>query len=181
VLSKGRKISRERKTQIIDKLREDFSKCSIGILTDYRGLSAQEATALRRRLRDSGIEFRVVKNTLARFAAERAGKEELISSFDGPIAIAFGYSDIVEPARALADYIDSSKASLSIKGGFLSDRLLTAEDVKTLSTLPPREVLLAKVLGGMQAPISALVSHLATPIRGFIGLLQARIQQLEGE
>jgi len=174
-------MSREKKAQIIDSLQEVFSRCSIGVLTDYRGLSAPEMTDLRRRLRESGIEYKVVKNTLARFAAERAGKEELLGFFEGPVAIAFGYGDITEPARALANYIETSKATMSIKGGFLPDRLLTSEDVATLSTLPSREILLAKVLGGMQSPISALVSHLTAPMRGIIGVLQARIQQMEGE
>ena len=173
-------MSREKKTQIIDSLQQVFSRCSIGILTDYRGLSATEMTDLRRRLRELGIEYRVVKNTLARFAAQRVGREELLSFFEGPVAIAFGYSDIIEPARALADYIETSKASMSIKGGFLPDRLLTSEEVTTLSTLPSREVLLARVLGGMQSPIPALVSQLTAPMRGIIAGLQARIQQLEG-
>ena len=181
MVSRSRKISREKKVQIIDRLQEAFSSSRIGIFTDYRGISAQEMFALRRGLRESGIEYKVVKNTLARFAAERAGKEELISFFEGPIAIAFGYGDITEPARALADYIDTSKVSLSIKGGFLGDRLLTAQDVKTLSTLPSREILLGKILGGMQIPIFTLVSCLTTPIRGVIGVLQARIQQMEVE
>jgi len=174
-------MPREKKAQTIDRLQEGFSKCSIGILTDYRGLSTPEMTILRRSLRELGVEYKVVKNTLARFAAERAGRNDLASVFEGPVAIAFGYGDIAEPARALADYINTSKASLSIKGGFLSDRLLTSEEVKTLSTLPSREILLAKVVGGMQSPITALVSCLTTPIRGVIGVLQARIQQLEGE
>ena len=174
-------MSREKKTLIIDSLQEVFSKCSIGILTDYRGLSTPEITNLRGRLRESSIEYRVVKNTLARFAAERAGKDELVSLFEGPIAIAFSYGDIIEPARVLADYIRTSKATLDIKGGFISDRVLTSKDVTTLSTLPSREILLAKVLGRMQAPISALVSQLTAPIRGIIGVLQARIQQVEGE
>jgi large subunit ribosomal protein L10 len=174
-------MSKEKKAQIIDRLQEAFSKCSIGILTDYRGLSTPEITILRRKLRESSVEYKVVKNTLARFAAERTGKDDLVSSFEGPIAIAFGYDDITEPAKALAGYIRASQASLSIKGGFLSDRLLTSEDVATLSTLPSREILLAKVLGGMQSPIVTLVSCLTTPIRGIIGVLQARIKQLEGE
>jgi len=174
-------MPREEKAQIIDKLQECVSKCSIGILTDYRGLSTPEMNVLRAKLRELGVEYKVVKNTLARFAVERAGRNDLVSSFEGPIAIAFGYGDITESARALADYIDTSKASLSIKGGFFSDRLLTSGEVKTLSTLPPREILLAKLLGGMQSPITALVSCLATPIRGVIGVLQARIKQLEGE
>jgi large subunit ribosomal protein L10 len=174
-------MPREKKVQAIDRLQEGFTKCSIGILTDYRGLSTAEMTVLRSRLRELGVEYKVVKNTLAQFAAERAGRDDLVSSFEGPVAIAFGYGDIAEPARALANYIDTSKASLSIKGGFLSDRLLTSEEVTTLSTLPSREVLLAKLLGGMQSPITALVNCLATPMRGVIGVLQARIQQLEGE
>ena len=174
-------MSREKKAQTIDRLQDAFSKCSIGILTDYRGLSTPEITVLRRKLRESSVEYKVVKNTLARFAGERAGKGDLVSFFEGPIAIAFGYGDITEPAKALADYIRTSKASLSIKGGFLGDRLLTSEDVATLSTLPSREILLAKVLGGMQAPIVTLVGCLTTPIRGVIGVLQARIKQLEGE
>jgi len=181
VVARSRKISREKKAQTIDSLQESLSRCSIGILTDYRGLSAQEANALRNVLRDHGIDYKVVKNTLARFAAERAGKEELVGFFGGPMAIAFGYGDIVEPARVLAEYIDSSKASLTIRGGFLAERLLTAEEVNTLAKLPPKEVLLAKLLGGMQMPISALISCLTAPIRGIVGTLQARIQQLEGE
>ena len=174
-------MSREKKAQIIDSLQEVFSQCNIGILTDYRGLSASEMNVLRRRLRESGIGYKVVKNTLARLAAERAGKDELVSFLEGPIAVALGYGDITEPAKVLTDYIRTSKASLSIKGGFLGDELLTLAEVDTLSTLPSREILLAKVLGGMQSPIVALVSCLTTPIQGIIGVLQARIQQLEGE
>ena len=108
-------MSREKKTQIIDSLQEAFSKCSISILTDYRGLTTPEMTTLRRRLQESGIEYRVVKNTLARFAAERAGKNDLISSFEGPIAIAFGYDDISTPAKVLADYIRDPKTSLHLQ------------------------------------------------------------------
>ena len=173
-------MSREKKAEIIDSLQQLFSRCSIGILTDYRGQSANEMAELRRRLRELGIEYKVVKNTLAQFAARRAGREELVSFFEGPLAVAFGYGDITKAARALTDYIQISKITIRIKGGFLPARLLTAEDVITLSTLPSREVLLTKVLAGIQSPISALVSHLTTPIRGIIGVIQARIQQLEG-
>lgn len=174
-------MSREKKTQIIDSLQEAFTKCSITILTDYQGLATPEMTDLRRKLQESGNEYRVVKNTLARLAAERAGKDGLAGSFNGPIAIAFGYGDIMAPARVLAGYIRDSTVSLSIKGGFLNDRLLTSEEVMTLSTLPPREILLARVLGQIKSPVSALLGCLTTPIRGIIGVLQARIKQLEGE
>ncbi len=174
-------MAREKKTQSIDSLQEIFSKCSIGILTDYRGLSTAEMSELRRKLRESGVGYRVVKNTLAEFAAKRAGMDELADSFAGPVAVAFGYGEISDPARVLADYIRTSKSTLSIKGGFLGDRLLASRDVETLSTLPSREVLISQVMAGIQSPIVALAGLLVAPIRGVMGVLQARIQQLEGE
>jgi len=174
-------MAREKKTQSIDSLQEIFSKCSIGILTDYRGLSTAEMSELRRKLRESDVGYRVVKNTLAEFAAKRAGMDELADSFAGPVAVAFGYGEISEPARVLADYIRTSKSTLSIKGGFLGDRLLASGDVETLSTLPSREVLISQVMAGIQSPIVALAGLLVAPIRGVMGVLQARIQQLEGE
>ena len=150
----------EKKAQIIDSLQEVFSKCNIGILTDYRGLTTAEMNILRRKLRESGIEYRVVKNTLAQFAAKKAGLNEVAASFEGPVAIAFGYGDITEPAKVLVDYIRTSKSILSIKGGFLGGKVLTSRDVETLSTLPTREVLISQVMAGIQSPIVALVSVL---------------------
>lgn len=172
-------MSREGKARIIDRLGEVFSRCSVGILTDYRGLSASEINDLRQKLRGLGVEYRVVKNTLARIAAERIGRDDLVSLFKGPVAIAFGYSDITQPAKALAEYIRASKA-LNIKGGFLRDRSLTSEEVMVLSTVPSRETLLAKVVGGLQIPMVTLLSYLNAPVRGLMGVLQARIKQLEG-
>ena len=173
--------SRGKKTQIIENLQEAFSKCNISVLTDYRGLTTSEMTALRRKLQESDSEYKVVKNTLARLAAARAGKDDLVSSLEGPIAIAFGYGDMIALARVLTNYIRDSGANLSIKGAFFEDRLLTSEEVMTLSTLPSREILLARMLGQMKSPISALLGCLTTPIRGMIGVLQAQIKQLEGE
>lgn len=170
---------REKKVQTVERLSGFFSGCSVGILTNYQGLTAPEITTLRRKLEESGIKYRVVKNTLARFAAEKAGREDLGGIFEGPVAIAFGYGDIIESTKALTDYIRTSKVSLVIKGGFLGDRLLTSEDVAALAKLPSREVLIARVLGGMQSPIAALINCLSSPLRGAINVLQARIQQLE--
>ena len=172
-------MSREKKTQIIDRLEEAFAKSSIAILTDYRGLTTAEMTDLRRKLQASGSEYKVIKNTLARLAAARAGKDDLVGALDGPLAIAFGYDNITVPARVLVNYIREAKSSLSIKGGIFGDRLLTKEEVMTLSTLPSREVLLARVLGQLQSPVSALLGCLTSPLRGFVGVLQARINQLE--
>jgi large subunit ribosomal protein L10 len=174
-------VSKEKKAQVIDRLEEEISKCSVGILTDYRGLSAAEITKLRRMLEEAGIEYRVVKNTLARFAAERLGRADLAAAFVGPIAIAFGHGGVVEPAKVLTSYIDTAKSVLAIKGGFIADKMLSAGEVSVLAKLPPREVLIAKVLGGMQSPIVALLNCLNAPLTGVARVLEARIKQLEGE
>jgi large subunit ribosomal protein L10 len=171
---------REAKAGIVEELAEVFDRCQVGILTDYRGLTTAEITDLRRMLRNSGIQYRVVKNTLARFAADKLGKKELAAFFEGPVAVALGYDDIGAPARVLANYIRSQKTSLSIKGGFFGDEVLTQRDVEKLAALPSREVLLSQVLAGMQSPIAALISCLAGPVRGLVGVLQARVNQLEG-
>jgi len=120
-------MSREKKAQIIERLQDEIANCSIGILTDYRGLTTLEITALRRRLQAIGSKYQVIKNTLARFAAERADRNDLVDSFEGPVAIAFGYESLSEPAKVIEEYIRSSGASVSIKGGFLADRILTLQ------------------------------------------------------
>ncbi|MFQ5826135.1 MAG: 50S ribosomal protein L10, partial [Dehalococcoidia bacterium] len=99
---------RKSKIDAVDRLEEILSQSAIAVATDYRGLSAAEITGLRRRLREGGIEFRVIKNTLARLAAEKAGREGFKSLLDGPTAIAFSRGDAVAPAKVLSEYLRSS-------------------------------------------------------------------------
>jgi len=173
-------MPREYKVRIVDEISQAMDGCSAAVMTDYQGLSASEMTVLRRKLREMNLEYRVVKNTLARFAAEKAGKEFLVDSLKGPIAIIFGYGEVTEPAKAISDYLKGAAESpMSIKGGFLGDKLLTTEEVSRLAKMPSREVLLAQVLAGMQSPITGLVTCLAAPLRNFMGVLQSRIKQLE--
>ncbi len=174
-------MQREKKTEIIEQLQAELSGCDIGVLTDYRGLSNSEITALRRRIQESGGAYTVVKNTMARFAAERSGRADLAATFDGPVAIAFGHGDATGLPKVLEEFVRTAGTSISIKGGFLPDRMLTAVEVSQLAALPSREVLLAQVLGGLQAPIAGLIRCLASPLSGLAGVLQARIEQLEGE
>ena len=170
----------KKKIEMVESLQEVFTKCSVGILTDYRGLTTAELTDLRRKLKAAGIDYRVVKNSLAQFAARQAGMDELAGSFKGPVAVAIGYDEIPVAAKTLHDYIRTNKSILSIKGGFLEDRVLSVGDVATLAKLPSREVLLSQVIAGIQSPITGMVNVLAGPIRGLMGVLQARIQQMEG-
>jgi large subunit ribosomal protein L10 len=171
---------KERKEQIINELADSLSRCTIAIAADYRGLSAKEAVQLRRRLTGLGIEYRVVKNTLTRFACEKAGKKQLETLLTGPLAIAFGYDDVIKPAQALSEHIRSSGSVLQIKGGVLGDRLLTAEEIFALAATPPRDILISQLVGQLQAPLQALHNVLSAPLQGLLNVIQGRIQQLEG-
>jgi len=171
----------EKKEQTVESLRKVFAGCDIGILTDFRGLKTPEINELRGKLREAEVEYKVVKNSLAQLAARNAGLEHLEGSFEGPLAVAFGYGEPTKTAKVITDFINVSKSTLVIKAGFLQDRILSAAEVNTLAKLPSREILLSKVIGGMQSPIYGLVNVLAGPIRGMMGVLQARIQQLEGQ
>lgn len=173
-------MRKEEKKEAVRELAQKLSGCDVAITTDYRGLAVAEMTELRRRLRQGGIEYRVIKNTLARFAAEQAGKEGLTSIIEGPTAIAFGHGDVAASAKALVDYIRSSKSELKIRGGLLDRRVLSAAEVTTLATLPPKDELIAKLLAGMQGTILALVNVLNANITSFLNLLNARMKQLEG-
>jgi large subunit ribosomal protein L10 len=170
----------EKKAKIIDSLEEVFTRSKAGVMTDYRGLKTTEIVALRRKLRESGIDYKIVKNTLARIAAKRAGKDKITGGLEGPMAIAFGYDDIAKPAKALTEYLTMAKLNLPIKGGFMGNQFLSLQEVKYLATLPSREILLARVMGGIQGPISAFVNQINAPLRGFVLVLQERIKQLEG-
>jgi large subunit ribosomal protein L10 len=169
-----------KKVKIVENMQETFSKCTIGIMTDYRGLTTAELNSLRRKLREVKVEYKVVKNTLALIAAKNAGMEHTADSFKGPMAIAFGYGEIPDAAKSLTEFIRSTKSSLKIQGGFLTDRALTTKEIETLAKLPSKTVLISQVMAGIQSPIYGLVNVLAAPIRGIMGVLQARIQQMEG-
>jgi large subunit ribosomal protein L10 len=174
-------MAMEKKVKVVAGLEDTFSRCNIGIFTDYRGLTTADLNDLRRKLREAGVEYKVVKNTLAQIAARSAGLEHTVDSFTGPVAVAFGYGELTDAAKILTEYIRSNKSVMSIRGGFLSDRVLTAEDIETLARLPSRAVLISQVMAGIQSPISGLVNVLAAPIRGMMQVLQGRIQQMEGK
>lgn len=175
-------VKKEKKPDLISRVEDKLSRAEIVIATDYRGLTVAETSALRQKLRDQGIEYQVVKNTLAGFAAVASGKSELNTLLKGPTALVFGYDDVTQPAKVLLDHQRSVKETpLSIKGGILAERLLTREEISALAKLPPKDELVAKFVGLVQSPIHGLLAVLSGNLRGFIGVLQARITQLEGE
>jgi large subunit ribosomal protein L10 len=113
----------EKKAQTIDLLEQELAKANIGILTDYRGLKTPEINSLRRKLQDVNGDYKVVKNTLVRKAAEKLNQTAITGSFEGPTAIAFGYGDISQLAKTFSDHVRTSKMNLSVKGGFMSNTL----------------------------------------------------------
>jgi large subunit ribosomal protein L10 len=173
-------VRKEKKAELIDLIREKLDRADIVIATDYRGLTVAEISKLRHQLREQGIEYRVVKNTLAGFAAAAAGKPDLSELLQGPTALAFGCGDVVQPAKALLAYQRSSETTLSIKGGLLAGKLLMPEDMVDLAKLPPKEELIGRFVGLVQSPVSRFLIVLNGSLRNLIGVLQARIRQFEG-
>jgi large subunit ribosomal protein L10 len=169
----------EQKKEVVSELAEKLERANIAITTSYRGLTVAQMTELRRKLRQEEIEYRVLKNNLARLAAEQAGREGLTSVVEGPTAVALGYGDVAKPAKTLLDYIRSTKIELGILGGLMGHKVLSTADVTALAALPPKEVLIARLLSGMQGSIYGLVNVLNANITGFLNLLEARKKQLE--
>jgi len=146
-------MARPEKVAVVEEIRTKLGEADAAVLTEYRGLTVTALAELRGALRPAGTEYKVFKNTLARRAAEEAGLTDLLPLLEGPTAIAFVSGDAVVAAKALRDF-GRTNAALVIKGGLLGPRLLTPADVEALADIQPREVLLARVAGGFQAPLT---------------------------
>lgn len=169
---------KEKKTQIIDQLTDKLSGSTIVIATSYQGLSARQMTELRHALADTTVSYQVVKNTLTRFAARRSGKEQVMSIIDGPTALAFGYDDAAEAAKALSQCIKSTGVAVEIKGALFGKQTLSADEVITLASLPSREILISQLIAQLQSTMRSLQNVLSFPLYGLGNVLQARIQNL---
>ena len=169
---------REKKVQIVSNLADELSRSTIVIATNYQGLLAKQIAELRNALSKAGVGYHVVKNTLVYRAADQAGKPQLRDIIEGPVALAFGYDDIINTAKALNQYIKSAALSLQIRGGLLGDRILPPEEVAILADLPPREVLISRLIGQLQAPIGTLHNILSFPLQGLLNVLQNRAQAI---
>jgi len=175
-------VKKEDKELVVAELTERLRTSETLLVADYRGLTMPQIDALRTRLLESGARFSVVKNTLGRRAAEASGSEALLTLLEGPSAIAFlaADGDMVAAAKALADMAKESKI-LAIKGGVLQGRPMTAEEVESLATLPPVDVLRGQVLAAIIAPVTALLGLVTAPLQNLYGLIDARIEQLEAQ
>lgn len=172
-------MARPEKVAAVQEVVDKIGRAKALVLTDYRGLNVKSMTELRRTLTQAGVEYKVVKNTLTLRAAKESGIEGLDSILTGPTAIAFGYEDEVVAAKLLAEFAKTHK-QLELKAGVLEGKVLSAQDVKALADLPSKEVLLAKLLGSMQSPISGFVNVLQGNIRNLVYALEA-VRKLKEE
>jgi large subunit ribosomal protein L10 len=175
-------MKKEHKEQIVEELTDRLKAADTVLVADYRGLTMPQIDTLRTRLLESGAKFTVVKNTLTRRAAEAAGADALLTLLEGPTAIAFleADGDMLAAAKALADMARESRV-LAIRGGVMEGRVLSAEEVESLATLPPVEILRGQVLAAIVAPLTSLLGLVAAPVQNLYGLIEARIEQLGGE
>jgi len=168
-----------RKEQLVGELEELISRSTLTISANYRGMTVTDMTALRRRMRETGVELRVVKNTLLKMAAERGGKPDLFNIIDGPTALIFGFDEPRAPAAAITEFVRTSRTPLALTGVFFDGQAMPAATVGVLATLPTREQLLSQLMGDIQSPLAMLAGLLQGTLREFVSLIEARTGQME--
>lgn len=173
-------LSRKKKEQLVREYGERLGRAQVAIWCNQRGLTVAQASELRRQLRAVDAEAVVIKNTLMRVALEGANLPVDPETMGGPCMVAFVYGDIGPAAKAVTSFARGNQNEFRITGGLVEGELADVERIRFLTTIPSRDVLLAQVVGGIQAPISGLVVVLAGLMRGLLTVLTARSGQLEG-
>jgi large subunit ribosomal protein L10 len=166
-LGKEDTLNREEKGEAIAELKKKFSAAKAVIFTDYKGMTVAELSELRRLLRSGGVEYRVVKNTLARIASQDTSASVGGNVFEGPIAVALGYDDPVGAAQKVVEFTRKSE-KLKLRCGVIEGRFVDVEEVKAIAALPPKNVLLSMLAGAFQAPLSTLASAFSATVISFV-------------
>ncbi|AGX41244.1 50S ribosomal protein L10 [Clostridium saccharobutylicum] len=152
--------NRELKEAKVAEIKEKLEKAKAVVLSKYQGLTVEEDTALRKNLREAGVEYKVYKNTLVTLAAKELGLEGIVEYLEGPVAIAFGYEDVTVAARVLNDFAKTHN-KLELKAGVVEGEIYDAAKINQLATIPSKEVLIAKLLGSIKSPISSFARVLS--------------------
>ena len=173
----------EQKKAIVADLKEKLTGCKGAVLTSYKGLTVAQDTALRVELRKAGVNYHVVKNTMTRIAATEAGMEELVAHLEGTTAMAVSMTDAVAPAKVISEFIKKNNLAdqgiLTVKAGIVEGKVVGADEVKAIASLPSREVLIGKLLGSFQAPVSNTVGVMGAMVRSIVTVLDAIRKQKE--
>lgn len=160
------------KSKVIEELHDKFSRVKGAVLSDFKGMSAQQMNALRRELRDKSVELRVVKNTLAKRSMEGTPFKVLEEYFKGPTSIALSYDNVVTPAKILTEFA-KKEPKLKLTAGFAEGEKVDASGIKDLANLPPREVLLGQMLAVTKGSTRNFVGTCNAVLSNFVGVLSA--------
>ena len=174
-------MNRTEKQTFVSDFREKVRAAPVLYLTDFSGLDVKSITLLRRRLKDSGAEYLVVKNRLVKLAVADLDLPDISEALLGPTGVVLGYEGIVEPAKAVSDFAKEHDDKPVFKLGIIDKQIVSAVEIQRLAKLPPREQLLAELAGALEAPMSALVSALEGKVQEMAGLLEALREQQDGE
>jgi large subunit ribosomal protein L10 len=172
-------LNKANKEKVVVELHEKLQRAQAVFLADFRGMNVEKATQLRNDLRKANVEYKVVKNTLLDLASKDTDKAVLSSHYAGPTAIAMSYDDPVAAAKVLAKYAKEQQAVFKLKAGVLSGKSISASDIQALADMPSREVLLARLLGSLNAPATNFVGVLAAVPGSFVRVLDAIRTQKE--
>jgi large subunit ribosomal protein L10 len=158
------------KIEAVETLKEKFSAAAGFVLADYTGLTVAEADQLRGKCKEAGVEYTVIKNTLARIAAREANIEGVEKLIDGPTAVALSVKDSTAPARVLAEFMKEVQ-KMVFRGGYLDGRAYSAEQIKEISRLPGKDGLIAQVIGVLNAPMAQIVWSLEGTLRNLVSVI----------
>jgi len=163
------------KIKKVEEISESLKQAKGVFLTDFSGLSVEEITQLRREFRKADVSYIVVKNTLAKRSCEQVGLDDMVQYLSGPTGLALANTDPVAPVRVIVDFLKEhkEKAKPEIKGAVVEGQMLTAKEAEAMKNIPPREVLIAKVVGSVSAPLTGLVGGLQGVIRNLVYALDA--------
>ena len=174
-------MNREEKRSFVGEFREKVEGAPVLYLTDFSGLDVKSMTQLRRQLRDSGAEYLVVKNRLVKLAVADLDMPDISEALLGPTGVVLGYEGVVEPAKVVRDFAKEHDDKPTFKLGVLDNKVVSAAEIERLAQLPPRDQLLAELVGVLQAPMAALVGALEGKVQEMLGLLEALKEEKEGE
>ncbi len=168
----------QKKIDTVAELKGRLERATLLVSAEYRGLRVRDMQEMRRRLRESGIEVKVVKNSLLRLAAEESGQADLLSVVEGPTALVVSYGDVIDAAKAVSGYAQGAPQGFALRGGFMDGHVLSAQDIRDLVRIPPRPVLIAQFLGQMQSPLAGFAALMDAPLREFSGLARSLLSEL---
>tara|TARA_B100000676_G_C17854075_1_gene719717 strand:- start:179 stop:703 length:525 start_codon:yes stop_codon:yes gene_type:complete len=169
------------KKELINNMQDWMSRCTVAVSTDFSSLSVTEMTELRQTLRKSGIDYKVVKNTLGSLAAEASGVLAFKEIISGPTGIAYGFDEPISLAKIIFDIANKKGELFPIKGGVIDGEVYSSHDIEKLAKLPSKDELIATLLLKLQAPVYALVNTLDSPISSLARVIQARINKEENK